>query len=77
MKRLAGCPDRTIDWTPLTARERQVLRLVVGGMRNRDIAASLAITLGTVKIHVYNIFRKLQVTSRVELTLYARRRGLS
>ena len=57
----AGAP---ID--PLTARERDVLRLLAGGLTNRAIAQRLAISEGTVKYHVKNILRKLRARSRAD-----------
>lgn len=50
----------------LTERERDVLRCMVGGANNQEIADQLVISLGTVKFHVSSIFRKLSVDSRVE-----------
>ena len=50
----------------LTERERDVLKSMVDGLNNREIAAALVISLGTVKFHVSNIFQKLGVDSRVE-----------
>jgi two-component system, NarL family, response regulator LiaR len=50
----------------LTERERDVLRCMVKGMNNNEIAEKLVISLGTVKYHVSNIFQKLGVDSRVE-----------
>jgi NarL family two-component system response regulator LiaR len=50
----------------LTERERDVLRCMVDGLNNNEIAEKLVISLGTVKFHVSNIFQKLGVDSRVE-----------
>ncbi len=50
----------------LTDRERDVLRCMVAGSNNQEIADQLVISLGTVKFHVSSIFRKLGVDSRVE-----------
>jgi two-component system, NarL family, response regulator LiaR len=50
----------------LTERERDVLRGMVDGLNNNEIAAKLFISLGTVKFHISNIFQKLGVESRVE-----------
>lgn len=50
----------------LTERERDVLRCMVDGLNNNEIAEALVISLGTVKFHVSNIFHKLGVDSRVE-----------
>ena len=46
------------------------------GLRNKQIADQLSITEGTVKIHLHTIFEKLGVSSRVELSNYARERSL-
>jgi LuxR family maltose regulon positive regulatory protein len=49
---------------PLTVRELEVLRLLVAGLSNREIAAQLVLSLGTVKTHVHNIYGKLEVSNR-------------
>lgn len=56
----------------LTARERAVAELVSQGRRNRDIAAELGITEGTVKIHLHRIYEKIGVGNRTELALFVR-----
>jgi two-component system, NarL family, response regulator LiaR len=50
----------------LTERESEVLKLLVDGLNNSEIAGRLFVSLGTVKFHVSNIFQKLNVDSRVE-----------
>jgi NarL family two-component system response regulator LiaR len=50
----------------LTERERDVLRGMVDGLNNNEIAERLVVSLGTVKFHISNIFHKLGVDSRVE-----------
>lgn len=50
----------------LTDRERDVLRCMVEGLNNSEIAEELVVSLGTVKFHISNIFQKLGVDSRVE-----------
>jgi DNA-binding NarL/FixJ family response regulator len=60
----------------LTPRELEIVRLVAGGSRNKEIARALAIAEGTVKIHLHNIYQKLAVESRVALTLCAQEKGL-
>ena len=62
--------------TILTARETEVMRAVAKGLSNQAIAEKLIVTEGTVKIHVHNIYRKLGIKNRVDLTLYAQKRGL-
>lgn len=60
----------------LTRREVQVLRLVAGGKRNREIAAELAISTNTVDRHVNSILKKTGSANRTEAAMYAARRGL-
>lgn len=50
----------------LTERERDVLKCLVDGLNNNEIAETLVVSLGTVKFHISNIFHKLGVDSRVE-----------
>ena len=50
----------------LTEREVEVLRCMVDGLNNNEIAVKLVISLGTVKFHISNIYQKLGVVSRVE-----------
>jgi two-component system, NarL family, response regulator LiaR len=75
---LVRAVDETADRSSfsLTEREHAVLRLMVNGSRNDQIAAALSITEQTVKNHVRNIFRKLGVETRVEAVVYAIRQGL-
>jgi DNA-binding CsgD family transcriptional regulator/signal transduction histidine kinase len=61
----------------LRAREREVLELMVAGMRNRDIADRLCITVRTVKFHVSNVLHKLEVQSRTEAVALAHSAGIS
>lgn len=60
----------------LTPREREVVAKVVAGRSNRRAAKELGITEGTVKLHLHHVFRKLEVSSRLELAVVARDRGL-
>jgi len=55
----------------LTEREREVLKLVVQGNSNQQIAEALVISLATVKAHISSILSKLQVSSRAEASAYA------
>ncbi len=63
-------PDR------LTEREVEVLRLVVAGLRNKEIAADLGISENTTKFHLRNILEKLHAGSRTEVAARAVREGL-
>ena len=56
----------------LTPREWEILRLIEQGMSNQEIANSLVIEMGTVKNHVHNILRKLDVQSRKHAVIFAR-----
>jgi DNA-binding NarL/FixJ family response regulator len=55
----------------LTQRERQIARLVAEGMSNKEIARQLNVSDGTVKVHLYNIFQKLEITNRTVLATIA------
>ncbi len=61
---------------PLSLREREVLRLIALGRKNREIADELVVVIGTVKAHVNMIYQKLGVTSRVQAVTRARSLGL-
>jgi len=54
----------------LTRREEDVVRLVVDGMKNREIAQKLNVTEHSIRNYLYRIFEKLGVSTRVELILY-------
>ena len=60
----------------LTARELEVLKLIVKGMSNSEIGAALTISTGTVKIHVNNILSKLGVSDRTQAATTALQRGI-
>ena len=55
----------------LTPRELEIVRLVVGGYANKEIAEKLSIGENTVKSHMTHIFNKLGASSRIELALFA------
>ncbi|MBN1139826.1 MAG: response regulator transcription factor [Anaerolineae bacterium] len=77
MRELSQPPEQPPAPEPLTEREVEVLRLVAQGKNNRDIAAALTITEGTVRVHVSSILGKLHLASRTQATLYALREGLA
>jgi len=60
----------------LTARERKVLQLIARGYRYKEIAARLHLSIKTVETHVSSVLRKLQLSSRHELTRWAAERRL-
>ncbi|MFC1530093.1 response regulator transcription factor [Gemmatimonadota bacterium] len=51
----------------ITRREQEIMALIVEGKSNKEIADQLCISFSTVKNHIYNLFRRLEVTSRVQL----------
>jgi DNA-binding NarL/FixJ family response regulator len=71
-----GPPATPALFGELTPREREVLRLIAQGLRNREIAARLVISEKTVGNHVANIFAKLQVADRSQAIVRALRGGL-
>lgn len=71
----ARLADR-VGRSELSVRELDVLRLLVGGRRNRAIASELAITEGTVKLHVSSILNKLGAADRTEAVTVALQRGI-
>lgn len=60
----------------LSARELEVLKLIVDGLSNQEIADKLVISLATAKTHVRNILNKLAVDDRTQAAVHAMRRGL-
>src|SRR5207248_7310745 len=60
----------------LTPREIEIVRMVARGLRNRAIAERLAISEGTVKVHLHNVYEKLKVDGRLELVLCAQEKGI-
>ncbi len=60
----------------LSRRELEVVRMVTSCGSNKEIADKLNISRGTVRVHLHHVYEKLGVRSRLELTLYARDKGL-
>jgi two-component system, NarL family, nitrate/nitrite response regulator NarL len=60
----------------LTAREMQVLQIVVAGTRPREAAVRLGVSEGTLKVHLHHIYQKLNVATREQLIAHAHDRGL-
>ncbi len=61
----------------LSEREKQIIRLIGHGLKNKQIAAQLCISETTVRHHLTSIFNKLEVSDRLELLVYAHRSGLA
>jgi two-component system nitrate/nitrite response regulator NarL len=57
--------------TTLTDRERQIMRLVSEGLSNKEIGRRLNIADGTIKVHLHNIFQKLEISNRTVLAALA------
>jgi two-component system, NarL family, nitrate/nitrite response regulator NarL len=70
-ERTRQAKDRAARAPSLTPRERELVDLVRQGLRNRDIAAKLGVTEGTVKVYLHAIFDKLGVDNRTELAMRA------
>jgi two-component system nitrate/nitrite response regulator NarP len=70
-ERTRHAQEKAASTPPLTRRERELIELVRQGLRNRDIAAELGVTEGTVKVYLHAIFDKLRVENRTELALRA------
>jgi DNA-binding NarL/FixJ family response regulator len=68
--------ESAVRETALTPREIEIVRMVAEGLRNRAIATRLSISEGTVKVHLHNIYEKLGVDGRLELTLCAQQQRL-
>ena len=77
MQALNGFRPQLKDPAPqLTARQREVLELLCEGLQNKQIARRLNIASATVKIHVANILRTLNVSSRLQAAVVAMSLGL-
>lgn len=75
-ERLASAANPVLRYkTPLTPRELEVLRCVVNGYSNKEIAAALVIELYTVKNHIHNILNKLSLSHRLDAAQFALERG--
>lgn len=71
-ERVRALDGTLVGLVPFSAREREVLRLVVSGARNRDIGRQLSISENTVKFHVSNLLRKAGARSRAESSVLAK-----
>jgi DNA-binding NarL/FixJ family response regulator len=76
LRQLSGRPTEAGVPAQLTKRERDVLRLIVLGYTNREIADLLTLTVSTVKTHVEHLIGKLEVSDRTQAAVRAIERGL-
>jgi DNA-binding NarL/FixJ family response regulator len=72
-----GRPTFDPELDQLTSREREVLRLIARGYTYREIARELTISVRTVESHVSSVLRKLQLSTRHQLTRWAAERRLN
>lgn len=68
--------SKSYSWEKLSQREREVLKLVAEGERNKDIANYLSLSEKTVEKHRSNLMKKLELHSAAQITAYAIRNGL-
>ena len=66
----------TSSWETLSQREREVLKLIAEGFKNKEIAGDLCISLKTVEKHRANLMKKLDLHNAAALTVYAVQKGL-
>lgn len=69
-------PTKSSDANSLTPREKEVLVLIRDGLTNREIAKKLFLSEKTVKNHLNNIFKKIEVNDRTNAALYAVKNGI-
>jgi non-specific serine/threonine protein kinase len=74
---LATSDTKLDTWSPLTAREQDVAKLVARGFTNRQIASELVVTEATAAKHVVNIREKLGLNSRTHIGVWVRDRELA
>ena len=79
LKQAARYPTKPVSLQfgeKLSIRELEILKLAAHGLSNKDIAKELGLTLGTVKVHLANIFSKLNASSRTESVITSLRIGI-
>jgi two-component system NarL family response regulator len=71
-----GPQSAPVPDNPLTQREREILTLIASGKSNSEIAETLYIAAGTVRVHVHAILQKLEVRDRTQAVVIALRNGM-
>ena len=59
------------EQTELSLREKEILRMLATGATNKDMADKLYLSLNTIKSHIYNIYKKIDVPNRLQASLWA------
>lgn len=72
-----GEAEQPGDKEKLSPREREIVALLAKGASNKEMANTLSVAESTIKIHIQNIFKKLNLTSRVQVAVYAIEHGLA
>ncbi|MHB1372884.1 MAG: response regulator [Thauera sp.] len=73
---VSALPADAAELERLSPREREILQFIARGQSNKEIARALELAESTVKIHVQNMLRKLNLNSRVQAAVYAVEKGL-
>jgi DNA-binding NarL/FixJ family response regulator len=75
---LLGKQNRPVEPVPaeedlgeLSQREKEILLMLAAGATNKDIAERLFLSLNTIKSHIYNIYKKIDVPNRLQASLWA------
>jgi two-component system response regulator NreC len=71
LRELQSKPKKKDDINLLTKREIEILKLVVEGLSNTEIASKLFLSIKTIETHKFNIMQKLQLKNSIELVKYA------
>ena len=64
-------PERSKNHGLLTAREIEILNLIATGAKNTDIATNLCLSVHTIKTHIYHIYKKIDVSNRMQAVNWA------
>ena len=64
-------PEQLKNHDILTAREIEILNLIATGAKNTDIASNLCLSVHTIKTHIYHIYKKIDVSNRMQAVNWA------